>query len=44
MLMLERRENVCRLRDRTLNMYQRVVTFEGAAHNSLSSMSANHSS
>ena len=43
MLVLEQRENVCRLADQGLDHYQRVVTFEGAAHNSLSGAVKQHS-
>ena len=39
MLVLEKRENVTRLGDQGLDIYQRVVTFEGAAHNSVSGAS-----
>lgn len=37
LFMLEKRSNVSRLADRSLDMYQRAVTFEGAAHNSVAS-------
>ena len=43
MLVLEQRQNVARLADQGLDMYQRVVTFEGSAHNSLSGPVKQHS-
>ena len=34
-VVVHRRTNVCRLSDSTIDVYSRLVTFEGAEHNSL---------